>query len=207
MDMSVSIQFLVTSLIIVLMPGPGVLYTLSAALTRGFRASIVAAFGCTIGIVPQIAAVILGLAALLRASASAYEIFKYVGVVYLLYIAWKTLGERGALDVDGRTQPGSAMRVIVRAVLINLLNPKLAIFFLAFLPQFIPASDPHALADMIGLSGVFMLMTFVVFVIYGFLAASFRDRVIGRPGVMTWVRRSFAGAFISLGVKLALSSR
>jgi threonine/homoserine/homoserine lactone efflux protein len=203
----VSIEFLVTSFIVIVSPGTGVLYTLAAGLSRGARASIVAAFGCTIGIVPHMAAAIMGLAALLHTSALAFQVFKYLGVAYLLYMAWNTLRERGALQVDKEVGTRSAIQVTVTAILINILNPKLSIFFLAFLPQFVSADEPNPLASMLTLSGVFMLMTFVVFVGYGLFAASIRDHVISRPRVLTWMRRTFAGAFAALGAKLAFADR
>jgi threonine/homoserine/homoserine lactone efflux protein len=203
----VSIEFLVTSLIVIASPGTGVLYTLAAGLSRGFRASVVAAFGCTIGIVPHMAAAILGLAALLHTSALAFQTFKYLGVAYLLYMAWNTLRAHGALKVEQQIDTRSAVRVTVTAILINILNPKLSIFFLAFLPQFVSASEPEPLWRMLALSGIFMLMTFVIFVGYGLFAASVRDHVISRPRVLTWMRRSFAGAFVALGARLAFAER
>jgi threonine/homoserine/homoserine lactone efflux protein len=202
-----SIGFLITSFIVVASPGTGVLYTLAAGLSRGSRASVVAAFGCTIGIVPHMAAAILGLAALLHASALAFQTFKYLGVAYLLYMAWNTLRERGALRVEQGIDARSAVRLTVTAILINILNPKLSIFFLAFLPQFVSDSEPEPLLRMLELSGVFMLMTFVVFVGYGLFAAYIRDHVISRPRVLTWMRRSFAAAFVALGAKLAFAER
>lgn len=202
-----SVEFLITSLIVIVSPGTGVLYTLAAGLSRGSRASIVAAFGCTVGIVPHMAAAILGLAALLHTSAVAFQTFKYLGVAYLLYMAWNTLREHGALKVEKQLGARSAVQTIVTAILINVLNPKLSIFFLAFLPQFMSAGELHPLPRMLELSAVFMLMTFVVFVGYGLFAASIRDHVISRPRVLTWMRRSFAAAFVALGVKLAFSDR
>jgi threonine/homoserine/homoserine lactone efflux protein len=200
-------EFLVTSFVVVISPGTGVVYTLAAGLSRGARASIVAAFGCTLGIVPHMAAAILGLAALLHTSALAFQTFKYVGVAYLLYMAWSTLRETGALRVEKELGARSALRVTVTGILINILNPKLSIFFFAFLPQFIRTDEPHPLPLMLELSAVFMLMTFVVFVGYGLFAASIRDHVISRPRVLTWMRRTFAAAFVGLGAKLALSDR
>ncbi len=202
-----SVEFLLTSFIVIVSPGTGVLYTLAAGLSRGSRASIVAAFGCTIGIVPHMAAAILGLAALLHASALAFQAFKYLGVAYLLFMAWNTWRERGALQVEQKVGARSAAQVIVTAILINFLNPKLSIFFMAFLPQFVSASEMHPLARMLELSAAFMLMTFVVFVGYGLFAASVRDHVISRPRIMTWMRRTFAGAFVALGAKLAFANR
>jgi threonine/homoserine/homoserine lactone efflux protein len=203
----VSIEFLITSLIVVVSPGTGVLYTLAAGLSRGSRASIVAAFGCTLGIVPHMAAAILGLAALLHTSALAFQTFKYLGVAYLLYMAWSTLRERGALKVENEVSARSALQVTVTGILINILNPKLSIFFLAFLPQFVSAGEARPLPRMLVLSAVFMLMTFVVFVGYGLFAASIRDHVISRPRVLTWMRRTFAAAFVALGARLALTDR
>ena len=200
-------EFLLTSLIVVASPGTGVLYTLATGLSRGARASVVAAFGCTLGIIPHMAAAITGLAALLHTSALAFQIMKYLGVAYLLYMAWNTLKEHGALKIEKEIGPRSVKQVIVTAVLINILNPKLSIFFFAFLPQFMNADEPRALPRMLELSSVFMLLTFVVFVGYGVFAASVRDHITSRPELLMWMRRSFAGAFAALGVKLALSER
>ncbi|GAU81331.1 LysE family translocator [Bosea sp. BIWAKO-01] len=202
-----SLEFLITSLIIVASPGTGMIYTVAAGLSRGARASIVAAFGCTLGIVPHMLAAIMGLAALLHTSALAFQIFKYLGVAYLLYMAWNTLQERGALQVEQKVDTRSALRVTIDAVLVNLLNPKLSIFFFAFLPQFVSADAINPMPEMLALSGVFMLLTFVVFVVYGLFAASVRSHVISRPQVMTWMRRIFAGAFVALGAKLAVADR
>ena len=202
-----SIDFLVTSLIVVVSPGTGVLFTLAAGLSRGSRASLVAAFGCTLGIIPHMAAAIMGLAALLHTSTVAFQTLKYLGVAYLLYMAWNALREKGALQVEKKVDTRSAIQVIVSAILVNILNPKLSIFFFAFLPQFVSAHEPHPLSRMFELSAVFMLLTFIVFVGYGLFAASIRNHVISRPGVLTWMRRIFAGAFVALGVKLALADR
>jgi len=203
----VSVEFLVTSFTIIVSPGTGVLYTLAIGLSRGSRASVVAAFGCTLGIVPHMAAAILGLAALLHTSALAFQTFKYVGVGYLLYMAWQALRERGTLKAEKEVGARLAAQLTVTAILINILKPKLSILFLAFLPQFISVNESHPLPRMLILSGVFMLMTFVVFVGYGLFAASIRDRIISRPRVLTWMRRTFAAAFVALGAKLAFSGR
>lgn len=202
-----SFEFLVTSLIIIASPGTGALYTIATGLGRGAPASVVAAFGCTLGIVPHLAAAILGLAAVLHTSAVAFQIFKYLGVAYLLYMAYATLKEGGALAVEADARAQTDIQVIVRAVLINILNPKLSIFFMAFLPQFVDASALNPLAQMLTLSSVFMALTFVVFAIFGLFAAAVRDHVISRPRVLTWMRRTFAAAFVALGAKLATAER
>jgi threonine/homoserine/homoserine lactone efflux protein len=203
----VSIEFLVTTLVVVATPGTGVLYTMAAGFSRGARASVIAAFGCTLGVIPHMVAAITGLAALLNKSAMAFQTLKYLGVAYLLYLAWSTLRDKGALAVEKETTPRSATKVIVSAILVNLLNPKLTIFFFAFLPLFVSTEEPNALLRMVGLSAVFMVLTLVVFVGYGYFAAAIREHVISRPRVVAWMRRVFAGTFVALGARLALTDR
>lgn len=202
-----SIEFLITSLIIVASPGPGVLYTLAAGLSRGAKASLVASVACTLGIIPHMIAAITGLAALLHASAMAFNVIKYAGVAYLLYMAWKTLQEHGALQVEEVQAPRSMRQMVRSGLLMNVLNPKLSIFFFAFLPQFVTSADQSPVVRMLELSLVFMAMTFVVFAIYGLFAASVRNHIISRPAILTWLRRTFAGAFVMLGLKLAAAER
>ncbi|WP_421701981.1 LysE family translocator [Aliiroseovarius sp.] len=196
-------EFLATALIVVLAPGTGVIYTLATGLTQGRAAAVAAAVGCTLGIVPAMLAAILGLAAILHASAIAFQVVKFAGVAFLLYLAWATLRDRGALSLDAAPSTRTLRRIATRGALINVLNPKLSIFFLAFLPQFLSGSPATATAEMLSLGGVFMAMTFVVFVGYGTFAALARDRVLSSPRAMTWMRRSFAAAFAGLGLKLA----
>jgi threonine/homoserine/homoserine lactone efflux protein len=200
-----STAFLLTSLVVVATPGTGVIFTLAAGLARGAQASVVAAFACTLGIVPHMLAAITGLAALLHASALAFQFIKYAGVVYLLWMAWSALRGEGALAVDEDDSPQSTHKVIVAGVLVNLLNPKLTIFFFAFLPQFV--GPDGAVLPMVQLSTVFMLLTFVVFSLYGVFAAAVRRRVLSSAKVMAWMRRTFAASFVALAGKLALSSR
>jgi len=204
-------EFLATSIVVILLPGTGVLYTLAFGLTRGWRASVVAALGCTLGILPHIGASVVGLAALLHSSALAFQVVKVLGVAYLLWMAWSVLRAGGTLDVSdesaARHRGTRGLRIVINGFLVNILNPKLSLFFLAFLPQFVPASAVAPTATMLMLAGVFMALTFVVFVGYGAFAAVMRRQVIARPRVMAWLRRSFAAAFAVLGVRLALAER
>lgn len=202
-----SVEFLITTLIVVATPGTGVVYTLAAGLSRGGRASVVAAVGCTLGIVPHMIAALTGLAALLHTSAVAFQTLKYLGVAYLLYMAWATVKERGALVIEEDNAPRSISKVIVSGIVINILNPKLTIFFFAFLPQFVSSSEPNAPLHMLGLSGIFMLVTFVVFAGYGIFAASVRTHLVSRPRAMTWMRRVFAGSFVALSARLAVTEK
>ncbi|MBS7843920.1 LysE family translocator [Pseudomonas fluorescens] len=202
-----SLNFLVTCLIVVLIPGTGVIFTVSTGLTAGKRASVFAALGCTAGILPHLLASILGLSALLHTSALAFEVLKYAGVAYLLYLAYATWRDRSAFAMNDTPIVATLRSLIIRGFLLNILNPKLTIFFLAFLPQFVtPGSSAPAL-QMLVLSGVFMAMTFAVFVLYGLLANGFRRAVIESPRVQNWLRRSFAAAYAGLGLNLAFAQR
>ncbi|PYC46796.1 LysE family translocator [Litorivita pollutaquae] len=201
-----SFEFLLTSLVVVLLPGTGVLYTVAVGLGQGFKASVAAALGCTLGILPAATASIIGLAALLHTSAMVFHTIKYLGAAYLFYMAWRVLQDRTMMKVRDTAQGASHTRILTTATLLNILNPKLSLFFLAFLPQFIALSAPDATAALVGLATVFMGMTFAVFVLYGACASLARDYVIHRPSVMKWIKRSFAGTFGFLGAKLALST-
>ncbi|WP_116086711.1 LysE family translocator [Tropicimonas sp. IMCC34011] len=200
-------SFLATALVVVLMPGTGVVYTLAVSLGQGLRAGLVAAFGCTLGILPHMGASILGLAALLHASAMAFQAVKLAGVAYLLWMAWQVWRGTGALAVEGRAERFPAWRLIRDGVALNLLNPKLSVFFLAFLPQFVPADAPDASLRMAGLALAFMALTFAAFALYGAFAAALRDRVLSRPGAMACLRGGFAASFAALGLRLALADR
>lgn len=203
----ITLEFLITSLIVVLIPGTGVVFTVSAGLVQGRRAGIFASLGCTLGIVPHLLATVLGLAAVMHTSALAFQLLKYAGVAYLLYLAYATWKDRSAFVVQQGGAPRSALSLTVKAFLLNILNPKLTIFFLAFLPQFVDPASAAPLAQLLLLSGVFMAMTFVVFVVYALLAHAFRRAVIDSPRVQDWLRRGFSAAFAGLGAQLAFSER
>jgi threonine/homoserine/homoserine lactone efflux protein len=203
----VSLVFLLTALVIVVTPGTGVILTVGAALSRGRRAALVTAVGCTLGIVPHLAAAIVGAAALLRASGVAFDVVKFAGVAYLLALAVYTWRQTGELTLDGERAPIRPLRMMASAVLANLLNPKLTLFFFALLPQFVPRDTAHPIAQLLLLSTVFMLMTLVVFAAYGVLAASVREQVLRRPSAIRRVRQVFAMSLVGLGARLALTER
>lgn len=203
----ISIEFLITSLVVVLIPGTGVIYTVSTGLIQGRRASVFASLGCTAGILPHLAATTLGLAAVMHTSALAFQVLKYAGVLYLFYVAYATWRDKSAFAIDGSLSRSSASGLVAKAFLLNILNPKLTIFFLAFLPQFVEPNASQPLVQLLTLSAVFMTMTFVVFVAYGFVAHAFRKLVIESEQVQRWLRHSFAAAFAGLGAKLAFSEK
>ena len=201
------IEFLITSIIVILLPGTGVIYTLAYGLARGWRASVLAATGCTFGIVPHIAASVAGLAALLHTSAIAFQVVKFGGVIYLFYMAWCIIRDNSILQIAPDERPVSRSRIIVNGFLLNILNPKLSLFFLAFLPQFVPQTSPNATWNMLLLGGVFMALTWIVFVLYGAFASAARRYIVASPVAMRWMRRGFASAFGLLGLRLAFAER
>lgn len=205
--MQMSSEFLITSLIVVISPGTGALYTIATGLGSGVKQSLIAAVGCTLGIIPHMLAAITGLAAIFHTSAAAFGIIKLLGVIWLLYMAWITLKQNGPLQVESTSETAAPLKVIVHAVLINLLNPKLSLFFLAFLPQFISTETISPTNDMLILSGIFMLMTLLIFMLYGVFSSFMRGHILSRPKVMRILRASFSLSFIGLGIKLILTQR
>lgn len=203
----ISLEFLITSLIVVLIPGTGVVFTVSTGIIQGRKASVFAALGCTAGIVPHLLATVLGLSAIMHTSAIAFQALKFAGVAYLFYLAFAAWRDKAAFTIETKPSASTAAGLVVRAFLLNILNPKLTIFFLAFLPQFVEPNSTAPLAQLLLLSAVFMAMTFAVFVLYGFLAHFFRRAVVESPRVQSCLRYGFASAFAALGTNLALSDR
>lgn len=202
-----STEFLLTSLVVVLIPGTGVIYTVSTGLFSGWRASIAAAIGCTAGIIPHLLASILGLSAILHMSALAFKVIKFAGASYLLYLAWAMWRETGALKLNKREINSSLCQIAVRGVLLNLLNPKLTFFFLAFLPLFVSTGKASPLLQMLLLSSIFMGMTLGIFIVYGLFANSVRAYIVDSPQLISWLQRSFAVIFATLGLKLAMTDK
>ncbi len=201
------LEFWVTSIVVTATPGTGVLFTIAAALARGTRAGLVAALGCTLGILPHLALALTGAAAVLAASPVAFETIKWLGVAYLLYMAWETWRQTGILSPGPGDRDGmpSTRRVIGSAILVNLLNPKLTLFFFVFLPMFVSPAVDGAVWRMAGLGGLFMAITLLIFAAYGVCAAWLRRHVIGRPTVLRWIGRMFAASFVVLAVMLGLT--
>ena len=203
----ISAEFLITSLVVVLIPGTGVLYTVATGLFIGKRASTFAAFGCTLGIIPALLASVFGLAALFHTSALAFQIVKYLGAIYLLFLAWQMWRSSSPLSINQDNKTAKYTNIAIKGFLLNILNPKLSIFFLAFLPQFIPTATDNALPHMLGLGGVFMLMTFAVFIVYGVLSGVFSEFIVNSRRASIVLQKTFSASFAALGLKLALSER
>jgi threonine/homoserine/homoserine lactone efflux protein len=200
-------EFLLTSLVVVLIPGTGAVYTITTGLTLKWRAGIAAAAGCTLGIVPHILASILGLSALLNMSAQVFSALKILGAMYLLYLAWNMWREAGTLELKKKSAETSASRIIIRAIAINLLNPKLTIFFFAFLPLFVSKNSSSPTIEMIMLSAVFMSMTFIIFALYGILASGISTYLIKSSSAVKRLQQAFAAILAAFAVNLALSEK
>jgi threonine/homoserine/homoserine lactone efflux protein len=200
-----STEFLFTSLLVVLVPGTGVIYTVSTGLALDRRASIAAALGCTAGILPHLTASILGLSAILHMSARAFQVLKLAGSLYLLYLAWSMWRDTGTLKLDREAQHTDTFQIALKGFLINILNPKLTLFFFAFLPLFVSPDAVSATQQMLGLSAIFMAMTFVIFALYGILASGLGGKLLNSPKAIRRMQRSFAVIFVVMAFKLALS--
>lgn len=200
-------QFLITALVIVATPGTGAIYCIMTGTRHGVKSSLLAAAACTLGILPHLLAAITGLAAILHASALAFQSIKYAGVLYLLYMAWSMWRDHGEIALADVSSPQKTTAIIRRGIVISLLNPKLTIFFFAFLPGFVhPGALPET-AQMIYLSGIFMLLTFIVFALYGMLAGKLQNRLLARPSVTRRMNRGFALSFVAMGSLLALEKQ
>jgi threonine/homoserine/homoserine lactone efflux protein len=205
---AMSVEFLLTSLVVVLIPGTGVLYTVSSSVGGGRRRGLFAAVGCTLGIVPHMLAAMLGLSGIMQAGSVVFEVVRWAGVAYLIFMGASMIRDAGALPLDGGgTQVDSAGSVVRRGILLNVLNPKLTLFFFAFLPQFLDASPGLLDARLIGLGGVFMLMTLAVFAVYALASAAARDLVLAAPVARRWIERTLGAFLIGFAAKLALTDR
>jgi threonine/homoserine/homoserine lactone efflux protein len=200
-------EFLLASLVVVLIPGTGVIYTITTGLTLKWRASIAAAIGCTLGIVPHILASILGLSALLDMSAQVFSVLKLAGAMYLLYLAWNMWREAGTLEINKKSTEASAAQIVTKAIAINLLNPKLTIFIFEFLPLFISKNSSSPTMEMIMKSIVFMGMTFFIFALYGILASGISAYLINSSKAVKRLQQAFAVILAAFAVKLALSEK
>jgi len=205
----VSVEFLLTSLVVALIPGTGVVYTLSSSIGGGLRRGLFAAFGCTLGVVPHLLAAMLGLSAIMQAGAVVFEVVRWAGVAYLVFMGLSMIRNAGAaqrLDDEGASI-GPMGPIVRRGILLNVLNPKLTLFFFAFLPQFLDASPGPLDAELIGLGGVFMLVTLAVFAAYAYASAAVRDLVLAAPVARRWIERALGTILIGFAAKLALTDR
>lgn len=206
----ISLEFLLAALLVVLMPGPGMLFTLSVTLTHGQRAGLWAGVGGTLGTLPHLAVTVLGLSGAIAESATAWQVLRIIGAVYLLHTAvslWRRPDMTG-LDADsGGTRAATPVpALLLKSVLMNLLNPKLTFFLVAFLPQFVGADTPadEIASRLLLLGAVFVGLTLAGFVGISLLAHRLRGMLLGSPRLQQRLNRGLALVFAGLGVRLAL---
>lgn len=203
--------FILTSFIIILLPGTGVMYTISTGLIKGKRMSIIAALGCTLGIIPHLITSICLSSLLLKMNAQAFFILKILGGLYLLYLGIGMLKSKADLNFNntsatGKESSNTLTTIITRGILINLLNPKLTLFFFSFLPQYISTNSDNYIKISFLLGLAFMFITFIVFIGYGLLAGLTKSFFVNSPKRVQCIQNVFGIIFIIFAVKLSTSS-
>lgn len=207
MDISNLIAFVFAAMLLTLMPGPDILFVLAQSMTQGKKAGVMTALGLCTGITVHTLAAALGISAIFYHSTTAFQIVKYAGAIYLLYLAWQAFKERkeGIGEQASVTLNYSAL--YKKGILMNILNPKVSLFFLAFLPQFVTPSAGQVPLQMIILGILFMLQAIVVFTVISFLAGMIANKLLKNPKVATYINWSKIVLFTGLGLRLALTEK
>lgn len=195
--------FLIASALLTIAPGPDIVYVLTRGITQGRRAGFAAALGFATGVIFHTALAVLGIAALIRSSEFAFSLVRYAGAAYLIYLGVRTLMSQGALQVGSDNTRISLWSVYKQSVIGNALNPKVTLFFLSFLPQFINVNAGNVELQMVSLGVLFMLQTVLIFGAIAFFSGSIGDRLRSNPAIANRLN-IFAGAvFIALGIRVA----
>jgi len=200
------LYFLGASVALSLAPGPDNIFVLTQGIARGRKAAIITALGMCSGVSVHTTAAAFGISALFYSSIVAFNIIKYAGALYLLYLAFKTLAARSAISL-AKADDRSGFALFRRGFIMNVLNPKVAMFFLAFLPQFISPGTSHFTLHMLLLGFIFMLQAIIVFCMIGYFSGSIGNLILTRPRIGKYLDFLTAGIFISLGIRLALAER
>jgi threonine/homoserine/homoserine lactone efflux protein len=198
--------FAVAALVLLLTPGPAVLYIVTRSIDQGWRAGLVSVLGVHVGTLAHIFAAAAGLSALLAASATAFGVVKYLGAVYLIYIGVRRLRDRESRMIREGGAPTRLRRAFVDGVVVNVLNPKTGLFFLAFLPQFVTEARGHVGEQIVALGVVFVLLGAATDSLYALTAGSAARWLRGQPRFLAGERWVTGGLYISLGLAAALSS-
>lgn len=207
MAVSTLLYFLGASVALTIAPGPDNTFIVAQGIAQGRKAAIVTALGMCSGVSVHTTAAALGISAILYSSATAFQILKYAGAAYLLFLAWKSLKEQQVLLPRDMADGRSFWLLFRRGFLMNVINPKVALFFLAFLPQFVSPGSDTASVQMFLLGLLFMAQAVVVFSVIGWLSGSVGAVILKRPRLARWFGRLTAGVFASLGIRLALAER
>lgn len=205
------VAFFGISALLALTPGPDNLFVLLQSAQRGWRAGLCVVLGLCLGLVLHTSAVALGLAALLAASSLAFTVLKLLGAAYLAYLAWQALRAPASVGAGAAGAPragaGSALRMVGRGVLMNLSNPKVLVFFLAFLPQFADPARGRVAPQILLLGLLFMLATLLVFGAIALFSGYFGVWLQRSVRAQQWLQRTAGLVFLGLALRLASSTR
>ena len=206
-DNNVLLAFFTTSLILALSPGPDNLFVMAQSARTGRKSGLFVTLGLATGLIGHTVAVAFGLAAILRASSLAFTILKFIGAAYLLYLAWQAFRAGAATANKGDVEVFSRGSIYRRGIIMNLTNPKVSLFFMAFLPQFADPRHGSMMLQFFQLGAVFIMATILVFSVISFIAGGVGEKFSNSPLAQKIVNRTASAVFIGLAVKLALSER
>ncbi len=202
------IMFVLASFLLCLAPGPDNIYVLTQGITKGKKAAIITTLGLVTGLIVHTSAAAFGISVIFQTSQVAFDIVKYLGAIYLLYIAYKIFKHRNEpLDLDVKSSKQQMKSLYFKGFIMNVLNPKVSIFFLAFLPQFVDTNVPNVSMQVILLGFIFMVITIVVFSTIGILGNLLSSRLMQNPNIIKYMNILTSFILVSLGLKLALTQR
>ena len=199
--------FVLSGLLLNITPGADTLYIVARGTTQGTRAGAVAALGIGAGCIVHTFAAALGLSAIIATSATAFAVVKWIGAAYLVYLGFTLLAARAGTHIAAPPRPASLRRVFAQGFLTNVLNPKVALFFLAFLPQFIAADAPHKALAFLLLGAIFNVNGTLWNLLVAWSAGGLSRRLSLPRAAAGWIRRSVGAVFVVLGLRLALAER
>jgi len=200
------LAFSLAALVLIAVPGPNLIYIVARGVEQGRRAAVVSALGVETGSLVHVAAAAIGLSALLASSDLAFDVIRYLGAAYLVYLGLRTLLRKGGASGDGAVGSPARLRDTYRqAVWVNVLNPKVALFFLAFLPQFVDPARGAPRAQILVLGAVFLLVGLCVDLAYAAAAGTIGHRLGRRPRALRWQRYTSGTVYLALGAAAALS--
>ncbi len=206
MTASTMLYFLGASIALTLAPGPDNIFVMTQGITRGRRPAIITALGMCSGVTVHTVAAAFGLSAIFHTSAIAFNVVKYAGALYLLYLAYRTMKDRSTIAFSNKDdRPVAAL--FKRGFIMNVLNPKVAMFFLAFLPQFVTPDMPHLSLYILLLGAIFMFQAVIVFCLIGYFAGNIGSYLQKRPRIAKQFDWITSGVFASLAIRLALVER
>lgn len=205
MDISQLAYFLGASILLTIAPGPDNVFVVTQGVTRGRKAAVLTAIGMCSGISVHTTAASLGISAIFYSSAVAFNVVKFAGAAYLLLLAWKTIREHREIELRGNGGELSGFALFKRGFIMNVLNPKVALFFLAFLPQFVPPGSDNVALTMIMLGLIFMVQGMIIFIAIGLLSGAIGNYFLRKPRVSRLFSWLTAGIFAILGLRLALA--